>query len=76
MCVQTWDSNNPDVEIQPGSKGWRRLRLACELAKKELSKPDVEGTWIELNSLADDQVLEGPYKCCPPLAHLTRTSGL
>ena len=32
-----WDKQYPKLVINSGTAAWRRLRLACELAEKELS---------------------------------------
>lgn len=56
-CVfppHSWDSQHPEILIANGSPAWRRLRLASELAKKELTMAQV--TAIDLAGLASNQV--------------------
>ena len=35
--LQAWDQQHPGISVEFGSRGGRRLRLACEAAKHELS---------------------------------------
>ena len=48
--MQAWDQQHPTVELECGTRGWRRLRLACEAAKRDLSSH--ERTSIDLVELA------------------------
>lgn len=54
LPTQSWDAQHPDILINNGSKAWRRLRLASELAKRELSTSEV--TAIDVAGLAGNQV--------------------
>ena len=52
--MQWWNSKHPELVINSGTPAWRRLRLACELAKKELSTSQL--TAIDISNLAGSQV--------------------
>lgn len=62
--MQAWDEQHPDVELECGTRGWRRLRLACEAAKRELSVHDT--TAIDLVELTgpEEARLLGTLRAC------------
>jgi hypothetical protein len=75
LLKQAWDRQHPEITLENGTRGWRRLRLACEDAKRLLSAR--EATSIDLVELAGGEVklpalplsVRGTYRvnCCSAL---------
>ena len=66
--MQAWDRQHRHITLENGTRGWRRLRLACEAAKRELTSNEV--TSIDLSDLAGGEVMLRA-QCCLIAARLS-----
>lgn len=46
FSTQAWDERYPNVVLENGTRAWRRLRLACETAKRDLTAAEVANIYL------------------------------